>query len=80
MNPRVKNVEYKSPHDLVITFSNDEIKIFDLSAYFQYPVYEPLKDPVFCNKAKVSMGTVVWDDVIDFDPDTLYLESQPFLE
>ena len=80
MNPRVKNVKYKSPYQLVITFNNDEIKIFNLIDYLQYPVYEPLKDPVFCNKAKVLLGTVVWNDSIDFDPDTLYLESKQATE
>ena len=80
VNPRIKAVQYKDPHKLVITFSNDEIKLFDLSSYLKYPVYKPLQDPVFCKKAKVAFGTVVWDDVIDFGPDTLYLESKPYME
>ena len=80
MNPRVKNVKFKPPHNLVITFSNDEIKIFNLIHYLQYPVYERLRDPIFCKKVKAYMGTVAWDEKIDFDPDTLYLESETFAE
>ncbi|MBL0056272.1 MAG: DUF2442 domain-containing protein [Chitinophagaceae bacterium] len=78
MNPRVKKVKYQDPYQLVITFSNDEIKLFNLTNYLDYPIYKTLKDTAFCKKVKVSMGTVAWDDVIDFDPDTLYLESIPF--
>jgi len=80
MNPRIKAVIYNEPYKLIITFSNDEIKIFDLSTYLKYPVYKPLQDSAFCGKVKVALGTVVWDDVIDFDPDTLYLESKPLME
>ena len=80
MNPRVKAVHYDEPYKLIVTFSNDEIRIFDLASYLQYPVYLPLQDTAFCKKAKVVLGTVVWNETIDFDPDTLYLESKPLLE
>jgi hypothetical protein len=76
MNPRVTQVKYDSGYKLVLTFSNKEVREFDFSAYLTYPVYAPLKDEKFCSKAKVFNGTVAWDDIIDFDPDTLYLESK----
>jgi hypothetical protein len=75
MNPRVKAVRYKSPHTLIVTFINDEIKEFNLAKYLSYPVFEKLNDESFCSKAKALYGTVVWDDETDFDPDTLYLEG-----
>jgi hypothetical protein len=76
MNPRVRSVEYKSKYKLILTFENSELKEFNLSPYLNYPVFESLNDESFCKKAKVFNGTVVWDDVTDFDPDTLYLESK----
>jgi hypothetical protein len=76
MNPRVTAVEYKSKYKLIITFENNEVKEFNLSPYLHYPVFELLNDESFCNKARVFNGTVVWDDITDFDPDTLYLESK----
>lgn len=76
MNPRIKEVIYKNKFKLILTFENDEMKEFDLSPYLHYPVFEPLADESFCSKAKTFNGTVVWDDNIDFDPDTLYLESK----
>ncbi len=75
MNPRVQQVQYKHPHRLMLTFINGEIRDFDMSGYLHYPVYSKLNDTNFCSTAKVFMGTVVWDDETDFDPDILYLES-----
>ncbi len=77
MNPRVNDVKYKHPYKLMLTFNNGELKEFDFINYLNYPVYEKLKDSVFCSTVKVFMGTAVWDNDIDFAPDTLYLESTP---
>ncbi|HMI64471.1 MAG TPA: DUF2442 domain-containing protein [Cyclobacteriaceae bacterium] len=77
MNPRVAAVQYESPLKLLLTFTNKEVKEFDFSSYLNYPVFEILKDEAYCRKAKVLNGTVVWDEFVDFDPDTLYLESKP---
>ena len=68
MNPRVNNVKYEPPYKLQLTFNNGEVKEFDFANYLVYPA--------FCSKVKAYMGTVVWDEEIDFDPDTLYLESK----
>ena len=76
MNPRVKNVTYESPYKLVLTFTNNEQKLFDFTEYLSYPIYESLKNELLCSQAKVMTGTVVWNDEVDFDPDTLYLESK----
>ncbi len=76
MNPRITSVQYQSPYKLILTFTNNEVKEFDLTPYLHYPVYQPLADESFCRKAKACMGTVVWNDEIDFDPDTLYLDSK----
>ena len=77
MNPRVIAVRYKSKYKIILTFSNKEVKEFDVSSYLNYPVYFPLKDESFCQKVQVYNGTVIWNDTIDFDPDTLYIESKP---
>ena len=76
MNPRVKNVTYESPYKLVLTFTNNEQKLFDFTEYLSYPIYESLKNELLCSQAKVMTGTVVWNEDVDFDPDTLYLESK----
>ncbi len=77
MSPRVLSVEYKGNYQLLIMFTNKEVKQFDLTAYLNYPVYEPLKDESFCKKVKATDGILQWNEYIDFDPDTLYLDSKP---
>ncbi len=76
MNPRAKNISYKSPYNFIVTFTNGEIKKFDIKPYLNYPVYQKLKNEIFCSKATVQNGTVVWNDEIDIAPDRLYLESK----
>ena len=76
MNPRVKQLHYQHPHKLLLTFNNGEVKLFDFKKYLSYPVYEKLNNPAYCVKVKAYQGTAVWDEEIDFDPDTLYLESE----
>ncbi|MEP7237706.1 MAG: DUF2442 domain-containing protein [Ferruginibacter sp.] len=76
MNPRVNEVKYKHPYKLILAFNNGELKEFDFVNYLNYPVYEKLKDPAFCATVKSLLGTAVWNDDIDFAPDTLYLESK----
>ena len=75
MNPRAKEILYESPYNLIVTFTNGEVKKFDLHPYLNYPIYEDLKNETYCRKAKVCNGTIVWDEEIDMDPDRLYLES-----
>lgn len=80
MNPRVCSVKYQQQYKLILTFSNGVVKGFDMTNYLNYQVYKKLKDPELCSNVKVLMGTVFWKDDIDFDPDTLYIESIPILE
>ena len=77
MLPRVTAVEIVDNKTLQLTFDNDEVRRFIISAYLQYPVYNPLNNPIFFASAKAFNGTVVWGDAIDFAPETLYLESEP---
>jgi len=75
MNPRPINIKFKSPYKFIITFDNQEKRIFDIQPYLHYPVYEALQNESFCSKAKIQNGLVVWNEEIDLDPDRLYLES-----
>ncbi len=79
MSPRVLTVEYKDNYTLLIKFTNNELKQFDLKAYINYPVYEELKDEKFCKKVKAVDGIVQWNNSIDLDPDLVYLQSDTVL-
>ena len=79
MNPRASQVKYKTPYLLIVDFDNMEKKEFDLEPYLKYPVYEKLQDESYCERAHIKNGIVVWDSEVDFDPDTLYLESRALI-
>ena len=61
---------------LDLEFAGGRKARFDIAPYVHAPVFAPLKDPDYFSKAVVSHGTVEWPGGIDFDPDTLYLDSQ----
>ena len=77
MNPRIGAVTAYDDHTLRLTFTNGEIRHFDTTPYLGYPAFEPLRQIAFFKLAKAGHGTVTWPKEIDFDPDTLYLESKP---
>jgi hypothetical protein len=76
MNPRVARVCALPGLKWQLDFQDGRRATFDVSPYVDYPVFQRLKDPAYFSRAKVDHGTVQWPGGIDFDPDTLYLESQ----
>jgi len=76
MNPRAIEVKYLGDYQLLITFTKKEVKQFDLKSYLHFPVYEPPKDESFCKRVKAVDGILLWNEYIDLDPDTVYLEGK----
>ncbi len=45
MNPRISEVlAAQDNYALVLNFANGETRVFDLSPYLGYPVFEPLRE------------------------------------
>ena len=76
MNPRITAVTANADHSMKLVFNNGEVKRFDICPYLGYPVFSPLQNVGFFQLAKADHGTVAWPQNIDFDPDTLYLDSR----
>jgi Protein of unknown function (DUF2442) len=80
MNPRVTAVQpLAEPHAgrvLALQFSDGTRRLFDMQPFLKLPVFEPLNDRRYFERAHVDHGTVQWPGGLDFDPDTLYLDSQ----
>jgi len=74
MNPRIKAVTPNN--DYTLTFTNDEVKVFDVSPYLNIGVFRELKDMSLFNSVKPFLGSIQWRNGQDFCPDTLYLESR----
>lgn len=75
MNPRVKNVTPNRDYTVTLTFTNDEVKVFDMKPYLDIGVFRELKDLSLFNSVKPFLGSIQWKNGQDLCPDTLYLES-----
>ncbi len=76
MNPRVNDVIANKDFTLTITFTNEEVGIFDMSPYLEVGIFKELKNWSLFNTVKPFMGTVQWLHEQDLCPDTLYLQSK----
>lgn len=75
MNPSVKAVKPNSDYTLTLTFTNGEVKIFDVKPYVTKGIFRELKDLKIFNSVKPVLGSIQWIKGQDFCPDTLYLDS-----
>ena len=80
MNPRVKFVKPNANYTITLTFTNGEVRSFDVKPYLNIGIFKELKELSIFNSVKPFLGSVQWQNGQDFCPDTLYLESVPFSE
>jgi len=78
MNPRVQSVQAKDDITLELTFTNGEVRLFDVKPFLNKGIFQSLSDPSIFRSAKVTFGSIEWPGKIDLCPDTLYLESIPY--
>jgi len=72
----VKEVAPQDDYRLLLTFENNEQRIFDMKPYLNIgPVFRALKDPALFNTVRVCFKTVAWANNADIDPEILYPES-----
>ncbi|MBF0103630.1 MAG: DUF2442 domain-containing protein [Desulfobacterales bacterium] len=68
----VNKVEVGADYRLHLIFENGESRVFDMTPYLQYPVFQRLRNSGFFSLARVDYGTVTWPGGIDIAPETLY--------
>ena len=76
MNPRVKKVKPNPDYTITLTFTNGEVRVFDVKPYLNLGFFKELKDMSFFNSVKPVLGSIQWKGGQDFCPDTLYLDSK----
>lgn len=76
MYPRVKTVKPNPDYTLTLSFTNGEVRIFDVKPYLG-GIFQALRDRSLFNSVKPFLGSVQWFGGQDFCPDTLYLDSIP---
>jgi hypothetical protein len=75
MNPRVQDVKPRPDYTLTLTFTNGEIRSFDVKPYLDIGIFKELKDLSLFNSVRPFLGSIQWKNGQDLCPDTLYLES-----
>lgn len=57
---------------LILTFENNEKRLFDMVPYLELGIFKTLKDENLFITIKVSFDTIEWANGLDIDPETLY--------
>jgi hypothetical protein len=76
MNPRIVRVEPNEDYTLTLTFTNNEVKIFDMRPYLDQGIFKALKERSQFNSVRPFLGSIQWQGGQDLCPDTLYLDSR----
>jgi hypothetical protein len=76
----IVHVEAKAHFNLLLTFNTGEQKLVDIEPYLRGPIFRPVReDPGYFNRVKVDdeLGTIIWPNGADIDPDVLYGSHVP---
>ena len=71
----VKEVKPIDNYKLILTFENNEGKLFDMIPYLDKGIFQELKDENLFKAVKVSFDSIEWPNEADIDPETLYEDS-----
>jgi hypothetical protein len=73
----VTGIKYKGGHVFEINFDDGLKGDLDFSKFLKIgPVFEPLKDIAFFQKAAIGGGAITWPNGADIAPETLYEELE----
>ena len=77
---RIRAVEPLEKFTVRLHFTDGTQKVMDLEPYLHGPVFESLRtEPTLFRSVRVDpqLGTIVWDNGADIDPDVLYQNLTP---
>lgn len=72
----IKDVKALDNYTLLLTFENDEKRLFDMAPYLELGIFKSLKDTLLFKTVKVSFDSIEWSNGADIDPETLYEDSR----
>lgn len=75
MKPELKEVKAYSDYSLLLTYTNGEVKVIDMTPYLDFGIFEELKDIQLFLSVKKSFDMVEWPNEADLDPEFLYNKS-----
>ncbi|WP_409969870.1 DUF2442 domain-containing protein [Bengtsoniella intestinalis] len=75
LRPKAIHVEPQDNYTLLITFSNQERKLFDVAPYLDWGPFVELKNPTLFRTVKPAGLSIEWIHGQDICPDELYDNS-----
>ena len=75
----VSDVRATENYKLILTSTDDSIKLFDMNPYLDKGIFKELKDDNLFKSVKISFDSIEWSNGVDVDPETLYQDSYPYL-
>jgi hypothetical protein len=78
--PRVTSVEVVQDHEVVLHFSDGMVRNVDLGPLMRGPIFGEIReDSELFRGVRVDpeLGTIVWPNGADLDPDVLYGSAAP---
>jgi len=75
LRPKAIEVSVQPNYCLLITFNNNEKRIFDVTPYLDFKPYSELKNPNIFNTVKPAGLSIEWIHGQDICPDVLYYNS-----
>lgn len=77
MTPKIIKVHPQKNYQLLLTFDNEEMRIFDMKKYiYRSNFFRQLEDEDYFKTVRVSLGSIEWKNGQDLSPYTLYLSSK----
>ena len=73
----INDVKALDEYRLLLTFENEEKRIFDMKPFLEKGIFKELQDKNMFNTVKVSFATIEWANEADMDPEILYEDSIP---
>ena len=77
IRPYAKKVIPQPDYHLLVTFDNNEQRIFDMKPYLNFKPFAELKSQMLFNTVKIAGLSVEWLHGQDICPDELYYRSVP---
>jgi hypothetical protein len=69
----VIEIQYVADYSYRIVFDDNTAAVVDFSEYLDHgPVFAPLRNQDFFQKARIEGGTIAWPNGADVAPETLY--------
>jgi hypothetical protein len=75
MYPGVKNVKPLTDFKLLLTFENNEQRIFDMNPFLNKGIFRELRDTDMFDTVHICFDTIQWKNGADLCPEMLYKDS-----